>query len=158
MIFSICCVNSKRLRVEGAYAVDIRDLPTLNASLNLVATIFLISGYVFIRRQRRVAHRNCMISAFVVSALFLCSYLIYHYNVEAVTRYPYEGLSKLIYFVILFTHIPLATLMVPFILWTFWLAFNGEFARHRRIARWVLPVWIYVSVSGVLIYLMLYVF
>ena len=133
-------------------------LPTLNASLNAAATVFLLLGWRAIRRGNVSHHKRYMLGALTASALFLASYLIYHLTVHGVTRYQGEGLWRIIYFTILLTHTPLAALIVPFVLAAVWYAVRGDFIRHTRITRKLLPVWLYVSVTGVLIYLMLYVF
>lgn len=135
--------------------MDVHDLPTVNASLNGVAAVLLTIGYVLIRRGRVAAHRNCMIAAFVASTLFLACYVVYHAQ-EGSTAYEGTGALRVVYFAVLWTHIPLAGLIVPLALVTLYRAFRGQFKRHRRIARWTLPLWLYVSVTGVVIYLMLY--
>ena len=135
--------------------LPISALPTLNALLNATSAVLLILGYRFIRRQHIRAHRTCMITAFSVSVLFLVSYLTYHYHVGT-TRFPGQGWVRPVYFTILVTHTILAAL-VPFLaLVTLSRAVKGQFPKHRRIARWTLPVWLYVSVTGVIVYLMLY--
>lgn len=136
--------------------MTVQDLPLLNACLNTVSALLLLSGYVAIKKNLKILHRNLMVSALVVSAAFLTSYLIYHYHVGS-KPFPDLGYIKTIYLLILFPHIVLAAVMVPMILKTFWHAFRGEFEAHRKIARWTFPIWMYVSVTGVLIYLMLYV-
>jgi putative membrane protein len=136
--------------------MTVQDLPLLNACLNTVSALLLLSGYVAIKKNQKILHRNLMVSALVVSAAFLTSYLIYHYHVGS-RPFPDLGYIKTIYLLILVPHIILAALMVPMILKTFWHAFRGEFESHMKIARWTFPVWMYVSVTGVLIYLMLYV-
>jgi uncharacterized membrane protein YozB (DUF420 family) len=136
--------------------VDATDLPTLNAFLNSIATGLLVLGYDRIRRREIAQHRACMIAAFVVSVLFLVSYVIYHYNVGSVP-FPGQGLARTLYLIMLFTHVVLAAL-VPFLaIATLFFALRGNFVRHRRIARWTLPIWLYVSVTGVLVYVVLYV-
>lgn len=131
---------------------------TLNAALNALATIFLLLGYLRIRRDRVnwQGHRNLMMTALGISAAFLISYLIYHYQVGSVP-YPHHDWTRPVYFTILVPHIILAAVMVPFILWMVIAAMRGKFTTHRRIARWTWPVWMFVSVSGVVVYLMLYV-
>jgi uncharacterized membrane protein YozB (DUF420 family) len=136
--------------------VTIQDLPALNASLNAFATFFLVTGFVAIRRGKRELHQKLMVMALIMSAFFLTSYLVYHFNTAAVTKYQGEGWLRTAYFIVLFSHIPLATLMVPFIFWAVIAAYRGNFFRHRQLVRWVWPVWLYVSVTGVIIYLMLY--
>ncbi len=136
--------------------MSISDLPAVNASLNGLSTVFLTLGYVFIRRQRRDAHRNCMIAAFLTSTIFLASYLTYHFTVTAVTKFQGQGFVRYLYFVILITHIILAVVIVPMILTTLYRASKQRWEAHRKIARWTWPLWMYVSITGVLIYMMLY--
>lgn len=135
--------------------MEVKDLPALNASLNSVATVLLIAGLIMIKRGNRRAHIACMVSALVVSAAFLTSYLIYHYNFPT-TKFSHGGIPKVIYLLILFTHIPLAMVNLPMIILTVIPALRQRFDRHKKIARWTYPVWLYVSVTGVLVYLMLY--
>lgn len=135
--------------------MTVQDLPTLNASLNAVAATLLLSGYIAIKNKKENLHRNLMIAALVVSALFLTSYLIYHYHVPS-KKFPDLGWIKTVYLVILIPHIILAALMVPMILKTFWHAFRKEWEKHRKIARLTFPIWMYVSVTGVVVYFMLY--
>lgn len=135
--------------------LDVTFLPTLNAMLNATATVLLLAGYRAIRRRDVETHRAFMISALVTSALFLASYLVYHYN--AGSR-PYTGTGPLraVYFFVLLTHVVLAVVNLPMVVATLVRALRGQFGRHRVIARWTLPLWLYVSVTGVVIYLMLY--
>ncbi len=135
--------------------MSISDLPTLNAILNSISAILLTIGYVFIKQKNRTAHRNCMVGAFTTSTLFLTSYLIYHFNVGSV-KFQGQGAVRTLYFSILLTHTVLAVVIVPMIFVTFARALKGNFGQHRRIARWTLPLWLYVSVTGVVVYLMLY--
>ncbi|HKX26765.1 MAG TPA: DUF420 domain-containing protein [Blastocatellia bacterium] len=135
--------------------MSISDLPTLNAILNSISAIFLATGYVFIRRKNTGAHRSCMISAFITSTLFLTSYLIYHYH-HGATTFSGQGAARSVYLTILLTHTVLAVVIVPMIFVTFSRAFRERFDPHRKIARWTLPLWFYVSVTGVVVYLMLY--
>ena len=131
-------------------------LPTTNALLNCISAAFLTLGYLKIRKGEREQHRRYMLAACFSSALFLICYLWYHYNVGSVP-YPHHNWSRPVYFAILVPHIILAAAMVPFIARTLWLAlWRQDFQAHARVARWVWPVWMYVSVSGVAIYLMLY--
>jgi len=131
------------------------DLPTLNASLNATSAVLLATGYYFIRTGRRERHKACMIAALVVSALFLASYVVYHVQVGSV---PFKGVGviRTVYFTILITHVLLAIAIVPLVLITVSRALSARFDRHRAIARWTLPLWFYVSVTGVVVYLMLY--
>src|SRR5262249_49570898 len=130
-------------------------LPEINALLNATAAVLLSVGYVFIRRRRVAAHRTCMIGALVASSLFLVTYFIHHVRVGSV---PFRGAGWLrpIYFGLLVPHVVLAAFVVPLALFTIYRAWRGRFDRHRRLARVTLPIWLYVSVSGVLIYLLLY--
>jgi len=135
--------------------IDYTVLPAVNATLNAISTVFLAAGWTFIRRGQITRHRACMIAAFATSALFLTSYLIYHANVGSV---PFRGLGtvRFLYFAILTTHIILAAVFLPFALITLSRALARRFDRHRTIARWTLPIWLYVSITGVVIYVMLY--
>ncbi len=133
-------------------------LPTLNACLNLTAGLFLFLGYCSIKRGRRDLHRNFMVCALIASGLFLCSYLTYHYLSPGPTYYKKEGFLRVLYFTILLTHTPLAALIVPACIIAVYHAIKGQFDKHVRITRWLYPTWMYVSVTGVIIYLMLYVF
>ena len=135
--------------------MEIADLPTLNASLNALASVFLVAGYVMIRGRRIDAHRRCMLSALGTSALFLISYVIYHANAGSV---PFRGTGAIraVYFAVLIPHIILAAAILPLALVTTARGLRGDYTRHVRIARWTLPVWLYVSVTGVIVYLMLY--
>ena len=133
-------------------------LPTLNACLNLTAGILLFLGWRAIRNKKSAVHKKFMIAALVASFLFLISYLTYHLTTMGVTRYQGQGIPRFIYFSVLLTHTPLAVIIVPFCLRAVYFALRGDFARHVRITKWLLPVWMYVSVTGVLIYLMLYIF
>jgi putative membrane protein len=130
-------------------------LPHLNACLNGTSAVLLISGYTFIRSRNVAAHRAGQVSALVVSLLFLASYLTYH-NYHGTTRFQGTGLVRPIYFTILTTHTILAIVIVPLVILTFYRALRQDFARHRRIARITLPLWLYVSITGVIVYLMLY--
>jgi putative membrane protein len=131
------------------------SLAPLNATLNSIAFVLLLSGYVFIRRGWVRAHRACMISAFAVSAVFLASYLTYHYQVGDV-RFSGRGWIRPAYFSMLISHIALAGAIVPLAIITLSRALRGRFVSHRRIALWTWPIWIYVSVTGVLVYVLVY--
>jgi putative membrane protein len=130
-------------------------LPHVNAFLNATSAVLLITGYRFIRSMRVDAHRKCQVSAVITSTLFLISYLTYHYY-HGDTRFLGQGLVRPFYFVILISHVILAIVIVPLVLITVYRAARGDFIRHKRIARWTLPLWLYVSVTGVIVYLMLY--
>ncbi len=133
----------------------ISALPHLNALLNTTSALLLITGWRFIRARRIEAHRNCQVAALCTSALFLISYLTYHYY-HGATKFTGQGIIRPLYFAILLTHTILAVVIVPLILVTFYRAIRNDFIRHRRIARWTLPLWLYVSLTGVIVYLMLY--
>ena len=137
--------------------MSVLDLPALNAALNGVATVFLVAGYAFIRARKIAAHRASMLAAVTASALFLVSYVVYHANVGSK---PFEGTGpvRVVYFIILITHIVLAAAIVPMVLVTLARALKQRFDRHAAIARRTFPIWLYVSVTGVIIYLMLYRF
>ena len=135
--------------------MDVSSLPALNATLNSASAILLACGWVLIRRRRIAAHRACMTGAFLVSTAFLVSYVIYHMHAGSVP-YTGTGLWRPVYFFILITHIILAAAIVPLALITLGRALRGRFAAHARLARWTLPIWLYVSVTGVVVYVMLY--
>jgi uncharacterized membrane protein YozB (DUF420 family) len=135
--------------------MTIQDLPALNATLNGLSAILLTTGYVLIRRGRRDLHKQCMLAALVTSALFLISYVIYHLNIGS-RPFPGQGAIRVVYFVILITHVILAAAILPLALTTTARGLLDQYDRHVRIARWTLPLWLYVSVTGVVIYLMLY--
>lgn len=135
--------------------MTIESLPLVNATLNGIATALLIFGYLSIRRRRIRAHRFAMIAAFTVSALFLVSYLVYHAHVGS-RPFPGRGPIRAVYFTILISHIILAAAIPPLAGLTLWRALAGRFDRHVPIARWTLPLWLYVSVTGIVVYLMLY--
>lgn len=130
-------------------------LPTLNAVLNAASALLLVCGWLLIRRGRKAAHRRVMLSAFVTSTLFLVSYLVYHYQVGTV-RFRGAGSIRAAYLGILATHTVLAAAVPPLAVITLARGLRGRFGPHRRIARWALPIWLYVSVTGVVVYAMLY--
>ena len=133
----------------------ISDLPALNATLNAISATLLACGYVSIRRGRRQLHKRCMLGALVTSALFLVSYVTYHYNAGS-RPFTGQGPIRLVYFAILVTHVVLAAAILPLALVTAARGLRSQFDRHVRIARWTLPIWLYVSITGVVIYMMLY--
>ena len=135
--------------------MTLRDLPTLNAALNASATVLLVTGWFLIRAGRREAHRRVMLGALACSTLFLASYLVYHFQVGSV-RFPGTGAVRTLYLAILATHTVLAAILPVLVAITVVRALKSRFAQHRRIARWTLPIWLYVSVTGVVIYWMLY--
>ncbi|MGB7925528.1 MAG: DUF420 domain-containing protein [Pyrinomonadaceae bacterium] len=130
-------------------------LPHLNAILNGLSGLLLVTGYLFIRRRKVAAHRNCLIAALITSTLFLASYLTYHYY-HGSTRFTGQGAVRPVYFAILISHTILAAVIVPFVGVTLYRAARGQFSKHMRIARWTFPMWLYVSVTGVVVYLFLY--
>ncbi len=136
--------------------IDVSGLPAVNAALNSLATVLLVIGYVLVRRKRVTAHRNTMIAAFLTSVAFLVCYVIYHYNTVAVTEFRGPRWIKPYYLIMLFSHIVLAMAVPPLSLTTLYFAARGTIDRHRRIARVTLPIWLYVSFTGVLVYLVLY--
>jgi uncharacterized membrane protein YozB (DUF420 family) len=141
----------------------LRIFPHLNAGLNALGSVFLLCGFYFIMRRRVASHRFCMLTAASVSALFLVSYIAHHavrtyYLGLGPTRFTGEGLIRPIYFTILTSHTILAACIAPFVVITLWRALKGRFDAHRRLARLVYPIWLYVSVTGVIVYLLLYQF
>jgi len=131
--------------------------PALNAFLNGTSAVLIGAGYYCIKSGRREAHKRLMLTAFVTSTLFLISYLYYHLVLRAgVTHFKGEGILRPVYFAILLSHTFLAVVVVPFILVTLYRALKGNFVRHKAIARWTFPIWLYVSVTGVVIYVLLY--
>jgi uncharacterized membrane protein YozB (DUF420 family) len=135
--------------------MTVTDLPALNATLNATSFVLLVTGYYFIRKKQWRKHRACMIAALVMSGLFLTSYVIYHAQVGSV---PFQktGWIRTLYFVVLIPHVILAALMVPPVIVTVSRGLSAKYDKHRRIARWTLPVWLYVSITGVIVYVMLY--
>jgi uncharacterized membrane protein YozB (DUF420 family) len=135
--------------------MTVHDLPAVNAALNAVAGVLLVIGYVLILNRRIDAHRRVMIAAFVTSSLFLICYVVYHAQVGSV-RFPRQGFVRPLYFGILITHVTLAAAVPPLAIVTLSRGLKARFDRHRAIARWTLPIWLYVSVTGVLVYVLLY--
>lgn len=135
--------------------MTVHDLPAVNAALNALSGILLVMGYFSIRARWIKRHRQCMIAAFVTSTLFLVCYVTYHAQVGSV-RFTRHGLVRPLYFSILITHVALAAAVVPLAVLTLSRGLQGQYPRHRAIARWTLPIWLYVSVTGVLVYVLLY--
>jgi uncharacterized membrane protein YozB (DUF420 family) len=135
--------------------MTIHDLPAVNATLNAIAAVLLCIAFVFIRQRRIEAHRRTMIAAFATSSLFLVCYIVYHAQVGSV-RFTRQGFVRPLYFTILITHVTLAATVLPLAIITLSRALKARFDRHRAIARWTLPIWLYVSVTGVLVYVLLY--
>jgi uncharacterized membrane protein YozB (DUF420 family) len=140
---------------HSAQGSEPTGLATLNASLNMTAAVFLIAGYAAIRRRAIAVHRACMLTAFVASAVFLITYLVHHAQVGSVP-FPHTGVLRAVYFAILIPHILLAVVILPLALFTIYRGWTGRFPAHKRVARWTLPLWLYVSLSGVVVYFMLY--
>lgn len=137
--------------------MTVSDLPAINASLNFFSSIFITAGWYFIRRGFWRQHIACMVTAVISSTFFLAGYLVYHAHVgERSTHFTATGIVRPIYFTMLITHILLAFVTLPLVIWTLLPVFSRRWERHRAIARWTMPVWLYVSVTGVLVYLMLY--
>ena len=135
--------------------MDLTDLPAVNATLNGISAVLLVIGYVLIRRRKLEQHRRVMIAAFSTSVLFLISYLIYHGNVGS-KPYTGQGPIRSVYFFILITHIVLAAFVPPMAIITLVRGLRARYDAHRKLARWTLPIWLYVSVTGVIVYVMLY--
>ncbi|MDB6029034.1 MAG: putative rane protein [Verrucomicrobiales bacterium] len=135
--------------------MTLHDLPAVNASLNALSAVLLTCGYIFIRRGNQIAHRNCMVTALITSALFLTGYLTYHYNYGS-TRFVEPQSFRPYYLTLLLSHTILAVVIVPMILVTASRALRARFDKHKKIARWTWPLWMYVSVTGVIVYLILY--
>lgn len=135
-----------------------QDLPSVNAFLNSISALFLVLGFIAIKSGNRKRHARMMMCALATSLAFLISYLYYHFSVRLVTHYQGQGILRGIYFFVLGTHTPLAALVAPASLVAIWFAIRKQFEKHKRVTRWLWPVWLYVNVTGVLIYLMLYVF
>ncbi|MBI1193984.1 MAG: DUF420 domain-containing protein [Bacteroidetes bacterium] len=135
-------------------SLDVSRLPAFHALLNSSVSVLLLTGFAFIRQKKVWAHRACMMAAFVLSAVFLVSYVVYHAASES-TPYGGEGFIRNIYYVILISHILLATIILPLVLFTIYRAISGRLEQHRKLARWTFPIWLYVSVTGVVVYLMI---
>ncbi|MFO7847955.1 MAG: DUF420 domain-containing protein [Balneolaceae bacterium] len=132
----------------------VAQLPALNALLNSASTILIISGFVAIKKKKYLAHMKLMLTAFITSSLFLVSYLLYH-NFVGHTPFPGEGWIRPVYFFILISHIILSAFVVPLVLTSYYFAFSGKFKTHRKVSMWTLPIWLYVSVTGVVIFFIL---
>lgn len=135
--------------------MTLSDFPTIDAALNSLTAVLLVTGYIFIRRKNVVAHKSCMIAAFCSSCVFLTCYLWYHAH-HGVTRFMGQGAARTLYFALLGTHTVLAAAIVPLVVITLYFALRRRFGRHKKIARWTLPIWLYVSVTGVMVYWILY--
>lgn len=135
--------------------MNVTDLPAINATLNAISAVLLTSGFVLIRRGQRDLHKRCMLAALTTSALFLACYVVYHLQVGS-RPFPGQGAARLVYFTILITHVVLAMTILPLALVTTYRGLSSQFSRHVAVARWTFPIWLYVSVTGVIIYVMLY--
>ena len=135
--------------------MTVHDLPAVNATLNAISGVLLLVAYGFIRARQIERHRKTMIAAFVASSLFLVCYVVYHAQVGSV-RFTRQGLVRPIYFTILITHVTLAAAVLPLAIVTLSRGLKAQYSQHRRIARWTFPIWMYVSVTGVLVYVLLY--
>lgn len=136
--------------------LPVSSLPTVNASLNAACTVLLLCGYYFIRQKKIFQHRICMIAAFICSTVFLASYVYFHLH-AGIIRFGGQGWIRPVYFTLLFSHTILAVVNLPLILITLSFALREKFSSHRRIARWTYPIWLYISVTGVIIYWLLYI-
>lgn len=141
-------------RVKIDIGFDTSFLPPVHSALNALAAVFLILALYFIKQKNIKAHQQMIYSAMVCSALFLLSYVVYHFTNEE-TKFGGEGVIRTVYFILLITHVVLAALILPFILLTFNRAFTNQFERHKKMARWVFPLWLYVAITGPICYLML---
>jgi putative membrane protein len=135
--------------------MSVHDLPAVNATLNATSGVLLLIAYIFIRNRQIERHRKTMIAAFVASSLFLVCYVVYHAQVGSV-RFTRQGIVRPIYFTILITHVTLAAVVLPMAILTLSRGLQARYSQHRRIARWTFPIWMYVSVTGVLVYVLLY--
>lgn len=132
----------------------VEQLPALNAFLNSVSTVLILSGFAAIKKRRFIAHMKFMLTAFITSSLFLVSYLLYH-NFTGHTPFPGQGFIRPVYFAILISHIILSAFVVPLVLTSFYFAYSGKFKTHRKVSRWTFPIWLYVSITGVVIFFIL---
>lgn len=151
-LFLIWLLYFKETTETSATWVD--QLPALNALLNSASTLFIISGFVAIKKKKYVTHMKLMLTAFITSSLFLISYLLYH-NFVGHTLFPGEGWIRPVYFTILISHIILSAFVVPLVLTSYYFAFSGKFKTHRKVSMWTFPIWLYVSVTGVVIFFIL---
>jgi uncharacterized membrane protein YozB (DUF420 family) len=135
--------------------LSVQDLPHVNATLNAIATVLIVAGWVLIKRRKIIAHRNCMLAATAVSAVFLGCYLTYHYSAGHV-KFTHPGAIRTFYLTLLASHVVLAAITPILVGVSIYRGLTNQIERHRRIARWTMPIWLYVSVTGVLVYLMLY--
>ncbi len=151
-LFLIWLLYFKETAETTATWVD--QLPALNALLNSVSTVLIIAGFVAIKKKNYVTHMKLMLTAFITSSLFLISYLLYH-NFVGHTPFPGEGWIRPVYFAILISHIILSAFVVPLVLTSYYFAFSGKFSTHRKVSKWTFPIWLYVSITGVVIFFVL---
>lgn len=144
----------RRVKIEIDFGFDTHVFPAISAFLNSVVSVLLLVGLWFVRKKQFEKHRNTMLSAVVFSVLFLITYVLYHFTTVE-TAYGGSGAVKILYYLILFTHIALAGIILPFILYAVYRGLTGEYQRHKKLTRWVWPVWFYVSVTGVIVYFMI---
>lgn len=144
----------RRVKIEIDFGFDTHVFPAISAFLNSVVSVLLLVGLWFVRKKQFEKHRNTMLSAVVFSILFLITYVLYHFTTVE-TAYGGSGAVKILYYLILFTHIALAGIILPFILYAVYRGLTGEYQRHKKLTRWVWPVWFYVSVTGVIVYFMI---
>lgn len=135
-------------------AAWVANLPALNAALNSVSALLIVAGFIAIRKKKYIMHMKLMLTAFITSSLFLISYLVYH-NFVGHVPFPGQGTVRMVYFTILISHIILSAFVVPLVLTSYYFAFSGKFKTHRKVSKWTLPIWLYVSVTGVVIFFML---
>jgi len=152
LIIVVTIGMTRRIHIQTT--ADFSVLPSIYAALNTVVAVVLILGLVFIKRKQIARHRACMMLAMAISAVFLVLYVLYHMTTEE-TPYCFEGAMRTIYFIVLISHVVLAAIIFPFVLFTFVRGYTGQFDRHKKMARWVYPVWLYVAISGPVVYLML---
>lgn len=151
-LFLLWLIYVKDATETSALWVD--QLPALNALLNSTSTVLIVAGFLAVKKGKYITHMKLMLTAFITSSLFLISYLVYH-NFAGHTPFPGEGIIRPVYFTILISHIILSAFVVPLVLTSFYFAYSGRFTTHRKISRWTLPVWLYVSVTGVVIFFIL---
>lgn len=153
IVFSLV-VLMRKVKIDLGFGFDTHIFPKLSASLNSIVSVLLLAGLIAVRQKRFLIHKRIMLSAVVFSILFLVTYVLYHFTTVE-TKYGGEGISKVIYLVILLTHITLAGVILPFILFAVYRGLTGEYTKHKKLTRYVWPIWFYVSVTGVIVYFMI---
>ncbi|MEZ4803932.1 MAG: DUF420 domain-containing protein [Bacteroidia bacterium] len=154
VVFSLVVLMRKVKFEEFDFGFDTHVFPAISAFLNSIVSILLVIGLVFIKLKKPVLHRNSMLVAVLFSIFFLITYVLYHFTTEE-TLYGGEGTIKVVYLILLFSHIVLAGLILPFILYSVYRGLTGEYAKHKKLTRWVWPIWFYVSITGVIVYFMI---